>query len=368
MNVGTKRQARQQLRPRRTERISNPLIYVIGGGRTGANVEQALGRIEARIRRAPWSADLVEELEPNATAFVLVSPINGTSVQRAAATFLVDERLRRVPLFAVLERTALRSAARKLYKQGITAVFHWPLEATVLPYSMVEMIAADLVRGAPSGPDSALARATRAHLKTRCDFNHQVRVKVADQVAFLNGTVERLWQKDDLKRTTMEVPGLRGVLNRDVHVLPSRRTDSQLRQSIARILEEVSDLDADTLAVQIESGYVTLAGSVPRRRELNRLVHLISHTTGVRGIEKLTIVSPSRQAHDHRVAARLKKKLHQLFVGEEIDVAFFGGTAVLSGRVSSLVSKQRIEDYLADEDAIGRIIDKLHVEQTRKRR
>ena len=42
-------------------------------------------------------------------------------------------------------------------------------------------------------------------------------------------------------------------------------------------------------------------------------------------------------------------------------MAFFGHTAVLTGRVSSLVTKQHIAECLEEENAVDRIVDKVKV-------
>jgi hypothetical protein len=42
-------------------------------------------------------------------------------------------------------------------------------------------------------------------------------------------------------------------------------------------------------------------------------------------------------------------------------VAFFGDTAVLSGQVPSLATKQHIEECMNEENAVQRIINKIDV-------
>jgi osmotically-inducible protein OsmY len=130
------------------------------------------------------------------------------------------------------------------------------------------------------------------------------------------------------------------------------------------MMRDVSEIDDKTLAVRVENGYVTLAGSVNSRAEAKRLTRLVANIRGVRDVAPLTIVSPSQKRQDHRIAKRLQTMLRQLFIGEDVNVAFFGNTAVLSGNVSSLFTRQLIEQTLEDEDVVDRIFNKLNVKQT----
>lgn len=116
-----------------------------------------------------------------------------------------------------------------------------------------------------------------------------------------------------------------------------------------------------TLAVTVQRGYVTLAGSVTDRRELNRVVKLVSHVRGVRGVERLTVVSPSQKVQDHRVARRLRQTVAHLTEEGAVTVAFFGGVAVLSGTVTRLSVKRALASLAEDDDAVQRLVNKIDV-------
>lgn len=358
------RRTRKNNRTDRADRMDLPSILIVGDESCVPEVETALKKLKAKLTTDRWSHDTISSLDEATTAIVLVTPIEGTTTVRAIRTIRGQPFGKEIPLFAVLSKVGSKREIRSLYSGGVSAVFDWPAEADVLPYCLAEMIAANFVRGRASHPDTALARTTRTQLKTRCDFNHRVRVRVVDGVAFMNGSVNQLWQKQRIKEVAMSVPGLKGVIDRDVFVLPTGVPDKDINDSIKRMMRDVSEIDERTLAVRVENGYVYLAGSVDSRAEANRLTRLVANIRGVRDVAPLTIVSPSQKRQDHRIAKRLQTMLRQLFIGEDVNVAFFGKTAVLSGKVSSLFTKQRIAQTLEDEAVVDRIVNKLKVSQS----
>jgi osmotically-inducible protein OsmY len=343
------------------DRIATPWIFIFGDGPVVSEVESALERVNAKLTMARWSQDAVARVDENPTAVVLVAPLLGVSTARAVRAIRERPAGGRVPIFAVQSKVTSQRDIRRLYSEGASAVFEWPEEAAVLPYCLAEMVAANFVRGRASHPDTALARTIRAQIKTRCDFNHRVRVRVSDGVATLSGSVYQLWQKDRITEVALSVPGLKAVVNRDVFVLPTGISDSDVDASIVQMMRDVSEIDEKTLAIRVENGYVTLAGSVDSRTESRRLVQLLTNIRGVRNITPLIVVSPSQKKQDHRIAKHLQTMLDQLFIGEDVKVTFFGSTAVLSGNVSSLFTKQRVAQVLETEDAVERIVNKLNV-------
>jgi hypothetical protein len=64
------------------------------------------------------------------------------------------------------------------------------------------------------------------------------------------------------------------------------------------MLEDVSEIEAETLAIQVENGCIVLAGSVTNRTELKRIVRLLSNIRGVRDIKTLAVVSPMQKMRD----------------------------------------------------------------------
>ena len=151
----------------RADRMMTPSILILGDESYVPEVETALKKLKAKLKTNRWSQDTVSALDESTTAIVLVAPLESTTTVRAIRTIRERPIGKEIPLFAVLSIVPSDRETRCLYSEGVSAVFEWPAEADVLPYFLAEMIAANFVRGRASHPDAALARTTRAQLKTR---------------------------------------------------------------------------------------------------------------------------------------------------------------------------------------------------------
>jgi osmotically-inducible protein OsmY len=250
---------------------------------------------------------------------------------------------------------------RRIYERGASAVFFWPREALILPRALVEMIAMVRVRGRASKPDQALARAVRAHLRLVPEVESGVRVEVKQGIAFLSGETSLLWKKQVAEDGAAAVPGIKSAVAHDLHVARSDVSDRSLASRVRRLLSDTSQVEESTLVVRVERGYLTLAGSVSSRFELNRVVDLLANVRGVRGIDRLAVVSSKQQRRDRAAAKRLRQVVANRFPDEEVSVAFFGSVAELSGQVDRLRRKKEVERVVADQDAVDRVINKIDV-------
>ena len=67
---------------------------------------------------------------------------------------------------------------------------------------------------------------------------------------------------------------------------------SEITQIIRSMLRATSDIEEETVSVDVKEGYVTLAGNVSDRKEMNRIEKVISNIKGIRDIHNLTTISP----------------------------------------------------------------------------
>jgi len=250
---------------------------------------------------------------------------------------------------------------RGIYDRGATAVFFWPREAPLLPRCLVQMVATVQVRGKASKLDQALARAVRAHLKVVPGLGSGVKVRVIHGVTFLSGQTTFLWKKQLAQDAAAGVAGIQGVVARDLHVSRSDISDRTLAGRVRRVLRDTSEVDESTLAVRVERGHVTLAGSVASRHELGRAVDLLANLRGVRSVDRLAVVSSRQQQRDRSAAKGLRQLLASRYPDDDVKLAYFGSVAELSGRVERLQRRREIERVVADHDAVGRVIDKIEV-------
>lgn len=338
-----------------------PVIVLVGEEERLVAVDDALSDLDALRQRAGWSADLVAELDDDVAAVVLVGPIPRVPIRVAVGRLRESAPGRRIAFVAVVPDETADAQVRRIYDRGASAVFFWPREANVLPRCLVEMIAMLRVRGKPSKPDQALARAVRAHLRLLPGIDASVRVEANQGILFLSGETSFLWKKQVAVDAAASVAGVKSVVARDLRVARADVTDRSLAARVQRLLRDTAEVDETTLAVRIEQGHATLAGTVANRHELHRIVDLLANVRGIRSIDRLAVISERQQQRDRSAAKRLREAIAAQFPDEDVTVSFFGEAAELTGSVDRAQRKQQIERAVAEQDVVERVINKIDV-------
>lgn len=341
--------------------LTEETILLTGDATRRRRVKRTLDGLSPPVESKSWSTDLVEAIEPPVAAIILAAPIVDVPLIEALRTIRKRRDLASVPVFAIVDSGLDDAESAKLYGRGISAVIGWPHEARVFPRLLVETIAAHHVRGAPKSSDKALARLIRAHVKLLPGHPSSVTVDVHRGIVFLSGSIRTLWQKRDAIRSVGNVMGVRSVIADNLTVSRSAKSDRQLLQSIRNVLKATHGVDYATISPTVRNGYVTIAGTVESPSELARLEEVLAHVDGVRGIEKLTTVSPQSKSSHRGVAKRLATRLSDMHPDQDVDVSYFAGVAVLSGRARSLRDRRAIVSTVSEDEAVSRVVDKIDV-------
>jgi osmotically-inducible protein OsmY len=264
-----------------------------------------------------------------------------------------------LPVFAVVPANASGRAIRRLYEAGAAGVFASARVDARLALYLAEVLSLRLARGPARGPDTALARTVRAHLKL---LPHETpAVEARRGLIRVWGTVDSLPARQDVEACIAAVPGVRGLDASALHVLPAPATDAEIRRAARRLLRASPGIDERTLSFSVDRGHVVLSGTVASRQQARRLSDLASQLRGVRSVELRVEASAPRAASDRQIAARLQGIVRDLFPASDIGLRFFGGAAVLTGRVANLRTKRAVEAFVAEDDAVERIVNLLDV-------
>jgi hypothetical protein len=127
------------------------------------------------------------------------------------------------------------------------------------------------------------------------------------------------------------------------------------------VVKAVSPELSRTVGVAVENGEVTFAGNIPDRGQAARLVRLAENVEGVRAVKNLLTVSALQHRQDRHQARAVQRAVDEMFPGEGIRVAVFGGVGVVSGIVDSLEPKVGIGELLDDWTSLRRTINKIQV-------
>jgi osmotically-inducible protein OsmY len=339
-----------------------PQVLLLGQEKRRELVRAALKDLRIQVVDEPWNVQRPRTLDRSTAAVVLVPPLATLRTWRAV------DALREAPwggtgaVFAVVSDDTGDSDIRRIYGAGATAVFEWPRDALLLPDLLAQTLGIVQARGRARHSDTALARAVRARLKITDLGTSQLRVSSRDGVVTLSGNIDALWQRSVITDLVAQLPGVRDVDAEGLMVPPSGISDREVLRSVRAVLRTTPVSVGEALAVAVENGRVSLAGRLMRQRDLDRVVRAVSEVRGVRGVDRLAVVSPGQLTSDRKVAGRLRGALSRLFPDHEVTLKVFSGVVVLSGSVSDLVTKRRMEKIVAMDNDTARVLNKLTLE------
>jgi osmotically-inducible protein OsmY len=335
-------------------------IVVVGEHRRTGAVAKQLDSLNVAVDRVSLQ-DMNETVAAAVSSVVLVTPLNGVPTHRALEQLRAESKVVIEPVFVIVPDGTVAKTVRKLYADGAEAVFEWPREVSALASLVAERLGIVIVRGVTSESDAALARTVRSYLRSSQVAPSGIKVSCHGGTVDLRGAVDTLWKKQDLEELVHEVPGVERVVADDVRVWPTARADDEIEASIRVVLRETSDVSQETLAVSVSNGLVVLAGSVDDRSEVARVLELVSHVKGVRDIDNLMTIAPVARTDHKATARRLERIAKNLLPDTDLAVSVFGVTAVLSGCVRSSRAKRLLQQVVARDDAIDRVVNKLSV-------
>lgn len=346
--------ARDALRVRKP-----PRLILIGDDDSVDATRRALHGLRVRIERRS-----AEEIQADPTGETIAFVLSGPGPRGSWAPTLGSvRRTLPLPAFVVLPDDPPGRRVRELYEAGAAGVFTWPRADDRLGLYFAEALSLRLARGPARGPDTALARTVRAHLRLLPSdtLPEAPRIEVRRGHVRVWGNVESLSAKRDVEASIEAVPGVTGLDSSGLHVVPIPVSDTEIRRAGRRLLRASPGIDERTLTFSVDGGHVVLRGTASTRRELGRFSKLVSRLQGVRDVEVRAEVSTRKKASDRQVAARLGGVLDDLFSGSDIRLTFFGGIAVLTGRVANLRTKRAAAAFVAEDDAVDRVVNQLEV-------
>ena len=137
------------------------------------------------------------------------------------------------------------------------------------------------VVGISKRSDTEIAQAVRQAL-TWDVFIPEERIEstVANGWVTLEGSVDRLRQRDDAERVVRWLQGVSGVFNK-ISVTAPTVVPQAVRHTIEKALERRAEREAKRITVAVEEGTVTLSGQVNSWPEERAVLEAVAHAPGV---------------------------------------------------------------------------------------
>jgi len=363
--AGRRKSARRTARagpaPRRPARASSTAearstLVVVGEEPIARAVRASLEDLSVEI----VSFESVDGLDPARVGHVLGVVWCCAGSERGYGRPMARLRqLWRQPLYVVVGDDVKAAVVRGLYRTGASGVFCWPREGLLLARYIAEMLSLRTVRGPAADGDQALARTVRTHLRQLPLAGRPLEVEVVDGHTVVRGSVRSLADRDEVERQAELVPGVTSLDLSEVTVLPPAVPDASIRAACRRLIG--SQLETRTVSARVRAGCLRLAGTVPDRRDAQRLRDLAARIEGVRRIEVDLSVSRAAARRDRSAQRRLRALLDDLFGGPEVLLSYHGGIAVLEGSAATLREKRSMQRLLEQDASVDHVVNKLQV-------
>jgi osmotically-inducible protein OsmY len=188
-------------------------------------------------------------------------------------------------------------------------------------------------------------------------------VAVKDGVVTLAGQLNTFAEKHAVERAVRRVSGVRGIaIDLDVKLAPEhKRSDAEIANAAIAALRWHSMVPDDRVKIEVEDGWVTLAGELDWGYQYANAEQAIRPLTGVRGVTNNITIKPRVNASDlgKQITAALTRQAQREahHVGVEVE----GGVVTLSGTVHSLAERDAVVGTAFSARGVARVVDHLRV-------
>ena len=189
----------------------------------------------------------------------------------------------------------------------------------------------------------------------------QIGVEVKDGVVTLAGDVATCTEKWNAELATQRVAGVK-ALAVDLHVKlveSGIRSDADIGKSARSVMACTSAIQADSIQIMVEKGFVTLTGGVDWKFQKEAAADAVRFLAGVVGVSNQITVTPSGQAAV--VKADIEAAIQRAATedGKRISVGVSGHDVTLSGSVHSWAERDLATPSAWNSPGVSKVIDKM---------
>jgi osmotically-inducible protein OsmY len=194
-----------------------------------------------------------------------------------------------------------------------------------------------------------------------------IEVKVTNSTAELSGSVPSYYQKIVAENDALSIAGINAVLNNLTVAFPEGdqpRSDKEIKDSIDNIFMWDNRIDTVDMDVKVDSGIVTLEGTVDTYWKRFEAENIAFRVSGVLDVVNKLDVRWNSIFRDEAIEADVNHALDRnLKHRENIQVEVSGGIVTLKGSVNNIIDKKVAEEKAAYTAGVKNVINSLSVEE-----
>lgn len=191
-----------------------------------------------------------------------------------------------------------------------------------------------------------------------------IRVSVRERVVTLEGTVPSFAQKIAVEKAVQRVDGVRAFVVR-LQVLAdgvSAHPDHKIEEAARAVLNGTEGLPADAVAVTVDRGCVTLAGTLDWGHQRRAAELAVGRLRGVVGIVNRIAVRGEANADELKVKILGALKRRARADAQRLTIDVRDGVVTLSGAVHSLAEKRAAQGVAWATRGVRDVVDHMTVE------
>jgi osmotically-inducible protein OsmY len=212
--------------------------------------------------------------------------------------------------------------------------------------------------------DLEIQKNVQEELKWEPSINaSEIGVAVSNGIVTLTGYVDTFSKRKIAKNAAQRVVGVKAVAEDIVVKLlsSSKKTDTDIAQAVVNALKWHASVQENRIKVTVESGWVTLEGTVNWAFEKEATKLAIENLMGVIGVSNLITIEPKVSTTDVKAKIRSAFQRNSSIDANNIIVETIGSSVILTGTVRSFAEKQDAEDAAYKAIGISDVDNQLEV-------
>jgi len=191
----------------------------------------------------------------------------------------------------------------------------------------------------------------------------RIGVEVKDGIVTLAGHVDSYAEKWDAERAAQRVAGVKALATEIDVALPgsSKRDDADIARSAENVLQWTTFLPKDSVKIMVESGWVTLTGTVNWEYQRQSAYAAVRYLMGVTGVSDQIAIKPKLTAVAVRSDIEAALQRHAHGEAQKILVSVSGGDVTLTGKVPNWSERDMARNSAWATPGVESVVDNITI-------